>query len=319
MTAPDSTAPLPAFAQNLRGRLKADAPLGPRCWFRTGGSADWLFVPEDQDDLATLLRNLPDTTPLTLLGACSNVIVRDGGLEGVVVKLARGFADVIVEQDGVIAGAAALDITVAEHAASASLDGLAFLSGIPGSIGGAVRMNAGAYGSDIATVLDWAEIMRPDGTVQRLTAADLAFAYRYAALPERSVVLRARLRATPGDSAHIRQRMDEIKASREASQPVRARTGGSTFRNPDGHKAWALIDEAGCRGLIQGGAQMSEKHCNFMLNLGTATSTDLETLGETVRQRVLAHSGVDLHWEIKRIGRHTNARQDSAAQEGQTS
>ncbi|GBR50462.1 UDP-N-acetylenolpyruvoylglucosamine reductase [Neokomagataea thailandica NBRC 106555] len=310
MTALDSTAP--DFTKNLRGRLKAAAPLGPRCWFRTGGPADWLFVPEDEDDLATLLKNLPENIPLTVLGACSNVIIRDGGLEGVVVKLARGFADIQVEENGIIAGSAALDITVAEHAAAASLDGLAFLSGIPGSIGGAIRMNAGAYGSDIATVFDWADIMLPNGNVKRFTAQELAFAYRYAQMPERSVVLRARLHATRGDTQLIRQRMDEIKASREASQPVRARTGGSTFRNPDGHKAWALIDEAGCRGLLQGGAQMSEKHCNFMLNLGEATSTDLETLGETVRQRVLQHSGIDLHWEIKRIGRHS-----LPAQEGQ--
>jgi len=245
----------------------------------------------------------PKSTPVTVLGACSNVIIRDGGIEGLVVRLAGGFADIVIEPDGLIAGAAALDMIVAEQAANAGLAGLEFLAGIPGSIGGAVVMNAGAYGSDINAVLDWAEMLLPDGTIARLSNEALAFTYRHAVLPEGAIVLRARLNARPGDAAAIRGHIAEIKAAREASQPVRARTGGSTFRNPEGHKAWQLIDEAGCRGLTRGGAQVSEKHCNFLLNLGEATSTDLEALGDEVRRRVQEHSGIALHWEIKRLGK----------------
>lgn len=291
-----------------RGRLSFDAPLGPRAWFRTGGNAEALFVPKDAQDLAETLAALPEATPVTMLGACSNVIIRDGGIDGLVVRLAGGFADITVEPDGLIAGAAALDMIVAEQAAAAGLAGLEFLAGIPGSIGGAVVMNAGAYGSDIKAVLDWAEILLPGGTIARLTNSDLAFSYRHASLPPGAIVLRARLRAQPGNADAIRAHITEIKAAREASQPVKARTGGSTFRNPDGHKAWQLIDEAGCRGLTKGGAQVSEKHCNFLLNLGTATSSDLEALGDEVRDRVLTHSGVALHWEIKRIGKRPGNR-----------
>ena len=286
-----------------RGRLSFDAPLGPRAWFRTGGNAEALFVPKDAQDLAETLAALPKSTPVTVLGACSNVIIRDGGIEGLVVRLAGGFADIVIEPDGLIAGAAALDMIVAEQAANAGLAGLEFLAGIPGSIGGAVVMNAGAYGSDINAVLDWAEMLLPDGTIARLSNEALAFTYRHAVLPEGAIVLRARLNARPGDAAAIRGHIAEIKAAREASQPVRARTGGSTFRNPEGHKAWQLIDEAGCRGLMRGGAQVSEKHCNFLLNLGEATSTDLEALGDEVRRRVQEHSGIALHWEIKRLGK----------------
>ena len=291
-----------------RGRLSFDAQLGPRAWFRTGGNAEALFVPKDAQDLAETLAALPEATPVTMLGACSNVIIRDGGIDGLVVRLAGGFADITVEPDGLIAGAAALDMIVAEQAAAAGLAGLEFLAGIPGSIGGAVVMNAGAYGSDIKAVLDWAEILLPGGTIARLANSDLAFSYRHASLPPGAIVLRARLRAQPGNADAIRAHITEIKAAREASQPVKARTGGSTFRNPDGHKAWQLIDEAGCRGLTKGGAQVSEKHCNFLLNLGTATSSDLEALGDEVRDRVLAHSGVALHWEIKRIGKRPGNR-----------
>ena len=291
-----------------RGRLSFDAQLGPRAWFRTGGNAEALFVPKDAQDLAETLAALPEATPVTMLGACSNVIIRDGGIDGLVVRLAGGFADITVEPDGLIAGAAALDMIVAEQAAAAGLAGLEFLAGIPGSIGGAVVMNAGAYGSDIKAVLDWAEILLPGGTIARLTNSDLAFSYRHASLPPGAIVLRARLRAQPGNADAIRAHITEIKAAREASQPVKARTGGSTFRNPDGHKAWQLIDEAGCRGLTKGGAQVSEKHCNFLLNLGTATSSDLEALGDEVRDRVLTHSGVALHWEIKRIGKRPGNR-----------
>ncbi|TCH97511.1 UDP-N-acetylmuramate dehydrogenase [Roseococcus sp. SYP-B2431] len=286
----------------IRGRVEAGASLAPFTWFRVGGPAAWLARPADAEDLLALLAALDPATPLTVLGAASNLIIRDGGLPGVTLRLpARGFGSVSIEADGVVAGAAALDATVAEHAAAAGLAGLEFLSGIPGSLGGAVAMNAGAYGREIVDVLDWAEIATPADLV-RLDAAGLRLAYRHAELPARGVVTRARLRAAPGDAAAIAGRMAEIRASREATQPVRARTGGSTFRNPPGQKAWALIDAAGCRGLRLGGAQVSEKHTNFLLNAGGATAADLESLGEQVRARVLEHSGIDLHWEIKRIG-----------------
>jgi len=286
----------------IRGRVEAGASLAPFTWFRVGGPAEWLARPADAEDLLELLAALDPVTPLTMLGAASNLIIRDGGLPGVVLRLpARSFGAVTVEPDGVIAGAAALDATVSEHAAAAGLAGLEFLSGIPGSIGGAIAMNAGAYGREIVDVLDWAEIATPSGLV-RLDAAGLNLAYRQAELPPRGVVTRARLRAAPGDTAAIAARMAEIKASREATQPIRSRTGGSTFRNPPGQKAWALIDAAGCRGLRLGGAVVSEKHTNFLLNTGGATAADLESLGEQVRARVLAHAGIDLHWEIKRIG-----------------
>ncbi|MFT9026145.1 UDP-N-acetylmuramate dehydrogenase [Acetobacter indonesiensis] len=295
-----------AFA-DTRGRLTPQAPLGPRTWFRVGGNAEWLFQPADTEDLAAVMQKLSPELPVTALGACSNVIIRDGGLDGIVIRLARGFADVTIEQDGLVVGAACLDATVAEHAAQAGLGGLEFLAGIPGSIGGAVRMNAGAYGSDIAAVLDWADIVTRDGSLVRLDAGALNFGYRRSGLPEGALVVRARLRGVPANPADIAVRIADVRTSREQSQPVRARTGGSTFRNPDPElsrrKAWELIDAAGCRGLTVGGAQVSEKHCNFLINTGTATASDLEALGEEVRKRVEQNSGVSLHWEIKRIGK----------------
>ena len=299
MPQPISNAVLPP----LRGRVEANAPLGPATWFRVGGAADMLVRPADLDDLLLLLRDMPADISLTILGAASNMIIRDGGIAGVVLRLARGFGDVVVEDNGIIAGAAALDVTVAETAAAAGLAGLEFLVGIPGSIGGAVAMNAGAYGREIKDVLEWAEIATPEG-LMRLDAAALHFAYRHAQLPVRGVVVRAKLRATLGDKAAISARLAEIRAAREATQPVRARTGGSTFKNPLGdRKAWELIDAAGCRGLMRGAAQVSEKHCNFLINLGGASAADIEALGEDVRARVLAHSGIALEWEIRRIGR----------------
>ncbi len=293
---------LPALA----GRVQADAPLGATTWFRVGGAAEVLVRPASDADLATLLRGLPADAPLTVVGAASNLIVRDGGVTGVVVRLARGFSDITTDGSGVVAGAAALDATVAEHAAAAGLTGLEFLSGIPGSVGGAVAMNAGAYGGDVAGCLDWAEVVTADG-VRRLPAPALRFGYRQACLPPGAVVVRARFHARAGNPSMIASRMAEIRLNRNAAQPVRARTGGSTFRNPDspesgGAKAWELIDDAGCRGLRRGGAQVSEKHCNFLLNTGGATASDLEGLGEDVRRRVRAASGVTLDWEIKRVG-----------------
>jgi UDP-N-acetylmuramate dehydrogenase len=288
---------------DLRGRVQAAAALAPVTWFRVGGTAEFLVRPADTDDLAAFLAALPLDMPVTVIGAASNLIVRDGGLHGVVIRLGRGFAEVTLEPDGLVAGAAALDATVAEHAAAAGLEGLEFLSGIPGSIGGAVAMNAGAYGSDMKACLDWAEIVLRSGTLVRVPAEQLGLSYRHAAVPPDSVVVRARLRARRGDVPAIAGRMAAIRAAREATQPVRARTGGSTFRNPpDGMKAWELIDAAGCRGLRRGDAQVSEKHCNFLLNLGGATAADIEGLGEEVRRLVRETSGIDLEWEIRRIG-----------------
>jgi UDP-N-acetylmuramate dehydrogenase len=285
----------------LTGRMQEGVHLGPSTWFRVGGPAEMLVRPASATDLVTLLAGMPHEIPLTVIGAASNLIIRDGGIHGVVVRLARGFNEIAVDADGVMAGAAALDATVAEHAAAAGLTGLEFLSGIPGSIGGAVAMNAGAYGGDVAGCLDWVEVATTAG-ITRLQAPDLAFAYRHATLPHGAVVVRARFRAQTGDKASIAARMADIRTSREATQPIRARTGGSTFRNPPDMKAWELIDAAGCRGLTRGGAQVSEKHCNFLLNTGGSSAADLEGLGEEVRRRVHAMSGVTLEWEIKRLG-----------------
>jgi UDP-N-acetylmuramate dehydrogenase len=287
---------------SLRGRVQRDAVLGPSTWFRVGGAAEILVRPADVDDLCVLLRGMPLHVPVTIVGAASNLIVRDGGIAGVVIRLARGFGEVAIDGDGIVAGAAALDAVVAEHAAEAGLSGVEFLCGIPGTVGGAVAMNAGAYGGDVASCLDWAEIVTRQGELLRLSAGEIGFSYRHSGLPPESVVVRARFLARPGDSAAIATRMAEIRANREATQPVRARTGGSTFRNPEGARAWELIDAAGCRGLMHGAAQVSDKHCNFLINNGGATAADLEGLGEDVRRRVHDASGVTLQWEIKRIG-----------------
>jgi UDP-N-acetylmuramate dehydrogenase len=286
----------------IRGRVQANAPLAPFTWFRVGGPAEFLVRPADAADLAALLQALPPATPVQTIGAASNLLIRDGGLPGVTIRLARGFSLITPELDGIIAGAAALDLTVAETAAAAGLTGLEFLSGIPGTIGGAVAMNAGAYGGEISHVLAWAECVTRDGDRRRLSPADLAFGYRHANVPPGGVITRVRLNARPGAPSMIAAKMAEIRAARDESQPVRARTGGSTFRNPYGMKAWELIDAAGCRGLILGGATVSEKHCNFLINTGTATADDIESLGEELRHRVKSTTGVTLTWEIRRIG-----------------
>ncbi len=294
--------PLAETLPPLRGRLQADAPLGPQTWFRVGGPAEALVRPADVEDLCAFLRALAPELPVIPIGAASNLIVRDGGVPGVVVKLARDFGDIVVQADGIVAGAAALDTTVAEQAAAAGLTGLEWLWGIPGSLGGAVAMNAGAYAGDISQVLDWAEIVTRSGELVRCEAPALGFAYRHAALPPGGMVVRARLRAQPGDPVAIAARIAEIRAARGTTQPVHARTGGSTFRNPPDMKAWELIEAAGCRGLMRGAAQVSELHCNFLINTGGATAADIEGLGEEVRRRVRAASGVELEWEIRRIG-----------------
>lgn len=284
-----------------RGRLVADAPLGPQTWFRTGGPAEVLFRPADVEDLSSFLAALPADVAVTVLGVGSNLLVRDGGVKGVVIRLMRGFTGIAVEGSELVSGAGAPDLNVALTARDHGLAGLEFLSGIPGTIGGAIAMNGGAYGGELSQVLVSAEAVDRRGAVHRVGVADLGFSYRHSTAPSDWIFTSARLRATPGDQLAIARRIAEIDAARTDSQP-RSRTGGSTFVNPDGHKAWELIDRAGCRGLRIGEAQVSEKHCNFLINLGAATAADIETLGEEVRRRVLAHSGVQLAWEIKRIG-----------------
>ena len=284
-----------------RGRLAADAPLGPQTWFGTGGPAEVLFRPADVEDLASFLRALPADVPVTVLGVGSNLLVRDGGVKGLVIRLMRGFTGIAVDGNQLVAGAGAPDLNVALTARDHALAGLEFLSGIPGTIGGAVMMNAGAYGGELAQVLVSAEAIDRVGKVHRVSAAELSFSYRHSSAPADWIFTSARLRGEPGDPLAIARRIAEIDSTRTESQP-RSRTGGSTFVNPPGHKAWELIDQAGCRGLRIGEAQVSEKHCNFLINLGAATAADIEALGEEVRRRVLDKSGVCLDWEIRRIG-----------------
>lgn len=284
-----------------RGRLTADAALGPQTWFRAGGAAEVLFRPADVEDLATFMGALPSDVPVTVLGVGSNILVRDGGVKGVVIRLLRGFTGISVEWQEIVAGAGALDLNVALTARDHALAGVEFLSGIPGTIGGALRMNAGAYEGDLAQVLVSAEAVDRSGKVHVVPASALGFSYRHSEASADWIFTSARLRATPGDQLAIARRIAEIDAARTESQP-RSRTGGSTFVNPPGHKAWQLIDQAGCRGLTIGAAQVSEKHCNFLVNLGEATAGDIEGLGEEVRRRVLEKTGVQLEWEIRRIG-----------------
>lgn len=285
----------------VRGRLTADAPLATVTWFRVGGVAEVLFRPSDVEDLAAFLAALPRDVPVTVLGVASNLLVRDGGVRGVVIRLLRGFVEVRVEGTRLVAGAGALDLNVALTARDHGLAGLEFLSGVPGTIGGALRMNAGAYGGEIKDVVETAELVDRDGRRRAMTATELGFTYRHCVAPEDSIFIGATLRGRAGDQGAIGARIVEIDQAREASQP-RSRTGGSTFVNPPNARAWELIDRAGCRGLKVGGAQVSEKHCNFLINTGDATAHDIETLGEDVRRRVFETSGVALHWEIKRIG-----------------
>lgn len=288
----------------VRGRLVAGAPLTRYTWFRTGGPAEYLFEPADPRDLADFLAALDPAIPVVVLGTGSNLLVRDGGVEGVVIRLGKAFAGIHIEGRDIVAGAGATDIAVAHAARDAGLAGLEFLRGIPGTIGGAVRMNAGAYGHEIADILVAARIVGRDGEVRDLDRAALGFGYRKSTLGRGAIVIEARLSGTPDDPAVITARMAGITAAREASQPVRTRTGGSTFKNPDGAKAWELIDAAGCRGLGRGGAMVSDKHANFLINTGAASAADIEALGEEVRRRVEAKTGIRLEWEIERIGRH---------------
>jgi UDP-N-acetylmuramate dehydrogenase len=286
----------------VRGRLTADAPLAGITWFRVGGAAEVMFRPADADDLAKFLAEKPGEVPVTVMGVGSNLLVRDGGVPGVVVRLGRGFAEIAIEDRRVRAGAAALDLNVARVAAEAGLAGIEFLSGIPGTIGGALRMNAGAYGREMSDVVLEAEALDGAGGRHRLSHKALGLTYRHCDMPEDWIFLEALLKGETGNPVAIHAKLKQVQDAREASQPIRSRTGGSTFANPPGAKAWELIERAGCRGLSLGGAQVSEKHCNFLINTGAATAADIEGLGELVRERVLEETGITLEWEIKRIG-----------------
>lgn len=286
----------------VRGTYTENAPMDRVTWLRVGGPAEVMFRPADPSDLEHFLTMRPVDVPVTMLGVGSNLLVRDGGVPGVVVRLGREFAAIEVDGNEITAGAGTLGLNVAMASQQASLTGLEFLSGIPGTIGGALRMNAGAFGHEMKDVLVQARALSPTGRIERLSAADMGFEYRKCGVPESWVFLQARLRAAPGVQADISRRIQQIQAARQANQPQRVATGGSTFKNPEGQHAWELIEKAGCRGLEIGGAVVSEKHCNFLINMGNATAADLESLGEEVRRRVLAETGVDLQWEIRRIG-----------------
>lgn len=303
MTFPDITADLKSRMPRLRGRLIANQPLADLTWFRVGGPAQVLFTPEDENDLAYFLQNLPHDIPVIVIGLGSNLIVRDGGVPGIVIRLGRGFSDIKVEEGARIrVGTAVPDVKVARAAQEAGIAGLSFLRGIPGGIGGALRMNGGAYGRETKDALIEARGVDRAGKVHVFKNGDMHYTYRHCGAPEDVIFTQALFQGEVGDRAVIAAEMEKITEAREATQPIKSRTGGSTFKNPDGHKAWQLIDAAGCRGLVVGDAQVSELHCNFLINRGNATAHDIETLGETVRRRVKETSGVTLDWEIKRIG-----------------
>lgn len=286
----------------VRGRLTADAPLAQVTWLRVGGPAEVMFRPADIDDLSAFLAAKPADVPVTVIGVASNLLVRDGGIKGVVIRLGRGFVEVETKGDIVTAGSGALDFNVALTARDAGIAGLEFLSGIPGTVGGGLRMNAGAYGSEFKDVLESATALDAKGQRHDLSLADLHLTYRHSGVPEDWIFVAARFKGAAGDKLAIARRMTEIQEAREQSQPIRAKTGGSTFANPPGHKAWQLVDQAGCRGIRRGGAMISDKHANFLINTGDATAADIEGLGEEVRARVLAKTGITLQWEIKRVG-----------------
>ena len=287
----------------VRGRYRADVPLAPRTWLRVGGPAEVVFQPADAADLAIFLKGRPAEIGVTPIGVASNLLVRDGGIEGVVLRFSGSLAEVDVDDERLRVGAGATDRMIAIQAMKAGLSGLEFLIGIPGTLGGAVRMNAGAFGGETAEVVERVVALDPAGRRYELTAAELGFGYRHSGLPADWIVVGAVLRAAQGDARAIEARMRAIKAERDASQPLHVATGGSTFKNPPGHKAWQLIDAAGCRGLRHGRAMVSDKHCNFLINTGGATAAEIEELGERVRERVQEHSGIALEWEIHRVGR----------------
>ncbi len=289
---------------DVRGSLKPNVPLAPYTWLRVGGPADWFFMPKDEADLGLFLSSIDPDIPVTILGVASNTLVRDGGIEGVVIRLGPSFGKVRVDGNRIIAGAAALDARVAKEAAKAGIAGLEFYAGVPGTIGGALRMNAGCYGGETADVLDQVVALERTGRRLVLSVEEMGYRYRHCGAPSDLIFIEAVFEGQLDDPSAIQSRMDAITAKRESSQPIREKTGGSTFKNPDGHSSWKLIDAAGLRGFRVGGAQMSEQHCNFMINAADATATDLEQLGETVRAKVLETQGVQLDWEVRRIGRN---------------
>ena len=289
---------------DVRGKLTQHAPLAKLVWFKAGGAADWLFEPADVDDLCAFVRDLDPSVPLLPLGLGSNLIVRDGGVPGVTIRLGKSFAKIETSGDHTLhCGAGAHGVLIASTARDNGIAGLEFLRGIPGTLGGFVRMNGGAYGRETADVLVDCDVVLRDGSLKTLPVAELGYTYRHSELPEGAVVVGARPKGEAGDPAEIGAEMDRIAQAREESQPVRTKTGGSTFKNPSGEKAWQLVDAAGCRGMMRGGAQVSEKHTNFLINTGTATSADIEQLGEDVRAKVRDNSGIELEWEIQRVGR----------------
>jgi UDP-N-acetylmuramate dehydrogenase len=302
MSFPDIVADLKAKMPALRGRLLANQALAELTWFRVGGPAQVLFMPEDEQDLSYALANLPADIPVIVIGLGSNLIVRDGGVPGVAIRLGRGFGNVTVEDTRIRAGAAVPDVKVARVAQEAGIAGLSFMRGIPGGVGGALRMNGGAYGRETKDALIEVRAVDRVGRVHVLRNADMGYGYRHCGVPADYIFTEALYQGERGDPAVIAAEMDKITESREATQPIKSRTGGSTFKNPPGRKAWQLIDAAGCRGLKVGGAQVSEMHCNFLINRGGATAADIEALGENVRRRVKETSGVALEWEIERIG-----------------
>ncbi len=302
MAFPDLAPALKAIMPDLRGRLLANQSLAELTWFRVGGPAQLLFMPADEADLAYFLTNLAADIPVTVIGLGSNLIVRDGGIAGVVIRLGRGFSEIAVEGVQIRSGTAVPDVRVARAAQEAGIAGLSFLRGIPGGIGGALRMNGGAYGRETKDTLIEARAVDRQGRIHVLANSDMHYTYRHCGAPDDYIFTQAVFAGERGDPATIGAEMDKITESREATQPIKSRTGGSTFKNPPGGKAWQLIDAAGCRGLRIGDAQVSEMHCNFLINLGNASAAEIETLGETVRRRVRENSGVDLEWEIKRLG-----------------
>ena len=298
----------------IRGKLSPNAPLAPLVWFKSGGAAEWLFEPRDVTDLQQFLSDLDPSVPVMALGLGSNMIVRDGGVPGVVVRLGKAFARVAKLDDVTLdCGGGASGILVSSTARDSGISGVEFLRSIPGTVGGFVRMNGGAYGGEVKDILIDCDVVLRSGELVTLGNAELGYSYRHSELPEGAIVVAARFRGRPGDPQAIQAEMDRISASREASQPLRSKTGGSTFKNPEGHKAWQLVDEAGCRGLQIGGAQVSDKHTNFIINTGAATSADIETLGEEVRRRVKDNSGIELEWEIQRVGMFAEASHKEVA------
>lgn len=300
----DGAVKAPVPLKGIRGAVTGKAPLAKHVWFKTGGAADWLFEPADLEDLKLFMERMDDSLPVMALGLGSNLIIRDGGVPGVVVKLGKPFAGCEVTGEHTLTcGAGASGILVASTARDAGIAGLEFLRGIPGTVGGFVRMNGGAYGREVTDILIDCQVFMPDGALITLPASDLRYTYRHSALPDGAIVVSARFEGTAGEPADIGAEMDRIAKAREESQPLRTKTGGSTFKNPEGTSAWKLVDQAGYRGFEHKGAKVSEKHTNFLINTGTATSTAIEELGEMIRDKVFAETGICLEWEIQRVGR----------------